>query len=537
MQDVPEYNRALQIYEKNLSLRAKRLQGLESYVDGTQYAGLPDWFSDTKPLWERAPCIVYPIVKNAIDSNGDLLLGQGRFPIATVEGLEGDNASTFEKVVARIIKQARLPAVSRVVFEAAQGAGSACAIFGVRGGRLFIDTMRAAWCSLLAADGSVRHLEIRYPYITVIETAHGRKAVCRLFRRVIDDKTDVTYFPVDALEDGREPKNWTVDVEVKHSLGFCPVVWYAHMRGCPIHGDVDGKAIHERLTDEIRAHDFALSQRHRAALYAGDPQWTEIGVQPGYNPTATGRRAEVPASITGRPGERAHAAYVSGPPTHSKARKKSPGTVWQYEDKETKVQLHALPGDALKALDDHANDLRSKLSEGLGVVFLDLDKLPSESRLSGRGLEVLKARQLDRVDNYRDDFGDRFLIPALGMLLRIAIRVGLAIDGLDVIARIAKASDWSWHFPSLLLMWGSYYRASGEEEELIVRALVQAKDAGLATQRVCVEKLRGILDVKDIDSYLAELKKEIEANEKKAAEAAKAEAALKSPAPKVKDAA
>lgn len=524
MHNLPGYAEACKVRDKYLSLRAKHLASLESYVEGTQYAGLPDFFSDKKPLWERAPCIVYPIVKSAIDSNGDLLLGEGRFPTANVAGLEGDDASNFEKAVVRVAQQSRLRAASRESFAAGQGCGSSCAVFGVRGGRLFIDTVLARWCKPeLALDGSVISLEIKYPYLTVVETPAEKKVVCKLYRRTIDAQKDVTYAPAEGREDGKEP-SWSPDREVVHGLGFCPVIWYPHMRGSAPVEDFDGRAIHEHLTDEIRAHDFALSQRHRAALYAGDPQWTECGVMPGYNPTGSGRKAEVPASVFGRPGETPHASYVSGSATN-KARKKSPGTVWQYESTDVKVTLHTLPGDALKALDDHAKDLRMKLAESLGVVFIDAESLPNESRISGRALESFKARQLDRVDYYRSDFGDCFLLPAVGMLLRIAIQVGLVIDGLDVVKKVASTTpQWSWYAPPIDFLWGEYFKATGEEEELMVRAVAQAKVAGVLTRRKAVEKLSGILGIRDIDAYMGELEAELEEAKKEALETVAAEA-------------
>jgi hypothetical protein len=521
MNDVQGYNEACKIEQKYLSQRAKALRSLEKYVEGSQYDGLPDWFSDEKPLWERAPCIVYPIVKSAIDSNSDLLLGESRFPIPSLEGSEGPEAEEFEKAVQRVSKQAKLEAGAREVFSNAQGCGSACAIFGVRGGRLFCETVLARWCTPeLAPDGSVISLEIRYPYLTTVREAGVEKAICKLYRRVIDANTDVVYQPVLAKEDGTEPA-WRVALSVPHGLGFCPVVWYPHMRGAAVVEDFDGRAIHECLTDEIRGHDFALSQRHRAALYAGDPQWTEIGVEPGYNPTSAGRKAEVAASLTGRPGERPHASYQSEPSGRKKTRKKSPGSVWQYggDASKIKVELHCLPGDALKAIDDHASDLRDKIAESLGVVFLDMGNMPNESRMSGRGLEVFKARQLDRVGNYRNDFGDKFLIPAWGMLLRIAIVAGVEIDGLETVKKVSGSNKfWSWHNPPLSLMWGAYYKGSGEEEELIIRGTIEAFDAGLATERECAEKLRGIFNIKDIDAHMSEAK---QAREQKQADALK----------------
>lgn len=524
---------AQKVLHKNLSVRAKALAHLERYVEGTQYEGLPDWFSDKKPLWERAPCIVYPIVKAAIDSNSDLLLGEGRFPTARVDGLSGQEAEDFEKAVAKVTQQSRLRVAAREVFAAGQGCGSACAVFGVRGGRLFIDTLLARWCEpKLDLEGAVISVEVRYPYLAIERTQDGERWVCKIYRRMIDAVQDITYKPATAKPDGTEP-SWTKDIVVTHSLGFCPVVWFPHLKGCTAVNDFDGRAIHEHLTDEIRAHDFALSQRHRAALYAGDPQWTEIGVEPGYNPTGAGRKAEVPASLFGRPGEASHAAYVSEAASPiSRARKKSPGSVWQYSGKnpEVKVELHTLPGDALKALDDHARDLRAKIAEALGVVFLDLEALPNESRLSGRALESAKSRQLDRVNYYRSDFGDKFLLPAFGMLLRIALETGLQVSGLDVVKKVASSTpSWSWHAPPIDLVWGDYFRPSGEEEELLIRAAVQAKNGGIATTKVLVEKLRSVLGIQDVDSFMIELEEERENEAKREQEMLKAQAALKKP--------
>ncbi len=510
MHKTPGYLDACKLRDKNLSVRAKALASLESYVEGTQYAHLPDWFSDEKPLWERAPCIVDPIVKKAIDSNGDLLLGEGRFPEVRVDGLEGEDAEKFEKAVAKVEQQSRLKAAAREVFAAGQGCGSAAAIFGVRGGRLFIETALARWCEpKLALDGSVESFEIRYPYLTVEKTEHdGERVVCMIYRRSLDATHDTKYLPAKAREDDTEP-SWTVDVDTEHGLGFCPVVWFPHLRGCAAVNDFDGRAIHEHLTDEIRAHDFALSQRHRAALYAGDPQWTEIGVESGFNPTNAGRKADVPASRTGRPGDTFTGAYVEHTGSKGKARRKSPGTTWQYPGKaqEVKVQLHCLPGDALKAIDDHAKDLRTKLAQALGVVFLEAESLPNESRLSGKALESFKSPQLGRVDYYRSDFGDRFLTPAIGMLLRIALQTGLKIPGIEVVKKAVEAAGdlWAWVSPPIELLWGEYYKPSAEEEELMMRAGGEAITGGFATPKIIAKKLKGILGIRDVDAYMKEL--------------------------------
>lgn len=536
---LPNYKQACKVLDKHLTERARYLGNLEAYVEGTQYDGLPDWFSDKKPLFERAPCVVYPIVKMAIDSNGDLLLGEGRFPVVKVEGMEGEQADQFEQLVTRIIQNSSFRAGAREVFAEAQAVGSSCAVFGVRGGRLRIETVSATWSTpTFDRDDAVTSVIVQYPYLDIEKQPDGtKKVVCKIYRRVIDAASDTTFFPVLAPEDGTDPKGFTPDPEksVSHALGFCPVLWYAHAKGCAAFNDFDGKAIHRQLLDEIRALDFALSQRHRAALYAGDPQWTEIGVPTlGFNPTGDGSavRVEMPGSTYGRPGEAGTSSYISGTPGQ-KARKKSPGDVWQYptaDASKVKVTLHTLPGDALTAIDNHAKDLKAKIAEALGVVVMDLASMPAESRLSGTALETFRAPQLARVDYYREDFGDHWFSPALGMLMRIGIEASVPIEGLELVSSLAAKSTWSWTAPPLRLTWGDYFKPSGEEEELIVRGAGEGITAGFLTPAKAAERVANIYGIKDMDKYLVELQKHVEEQDAKALEKTKADAQAKAAA-------
>lgn len=549
MQEINGYQEALEALNKYLTPRAKTLQTLERYVAGTQYDDLDDFFSDAKPLWERAPCIVYPIVKMAIDSHADLLLGEGRFPSFTVEGTEGEEADNFEKVVARVCNLSRLKATAREVFASSQACGSACAIFSVLGGRLNIQSVYARWCTPeFDEEGAVTALEIRYPYLQIVTEPGGdKKVVCKLYRRTIDARADTEYFPVTVttdLDPTKEPA-WREASAAIHDFGFCPVVWYASLRSCSIVNEFDGVAIHRQLLDEIRAHDFALSQRHRAALYAGDPQWTEIGVRKGADPSnGGGRKAAVPSLQDALPGTKAeYGSYVTdyGPGPGAKARKKGPGVVWQYDVQDAskvKVELHSLPGDALKVIDDHARDLRGKLTEALGAVCLDAASLPNESRLSGRALTDLKAPQLARVDSYRDDFGDHFLLPALGMLMRIAIAKGIKIDGLDAVTAYSSETTWSWHAPPLHMSWGEYFELTGDEILATLQGILPAVGV-LLTKRQAVTRLKDIFGIKDVDSYMTELEAEVAENDAKAlkqvgAEAKATAAAKPKPAPAAK---
>jgi hypothetical protein len=507
--------------------RAHALNTLEQWVIGTQYDGRPDFFAADQrvDLFDRAPCIVYPIAKSAIDSNVDLLFGELRFPTITTRGMLVDDAEDgserarqIDDAIRDVCHQARLAAVAREAFASAQGCRSVAAIFGVRGGRPFVDLAKAAWCTpTLDADGACRRLVISYAFVDLVRGPDGtERAVPKAFRREIDDTLDVTYRVVE-LQDGVVPA-WVVETQIAHGLGFCPVVWYPHMRGASIVGQVDGVAVHEHLLDEIKALDFALSMRHRAALYAGDPQWTEAGVAPGYNPSG-GRTPRVVAQASPMGGavsatNPARGAYVDGSSEQRKARRKGPGVVWQYEDKDVHVQLHTLPGDALKALDEHAQDLLHKICDSLGVVILTPESVKFASTVTGKALDAMKARQYARCDQYRADVADRLLLPAVGMLLRIALTKRLPIRGLAALEEFLAQPDaqlsWSWHSPPLDVVWGPYTQIDAEERGKIISAATQALAGGLASRRVAVQMAKPALGIDNVDALMRELEAEEE---------------------------
>jgi hypothetical protein len=226
-----------------------------------------------------------------------------------------------------------------------------------------------------------------------------------------------------------------------HGLGFCPVVWYPFMRGCQPVNVFDGKAIHAQITDEIRQHDIAISQRHRGALLS-EGQIVEIGVEAGYNPTAElGRVALVQSTERGGPASADNplkGAYFDTASNTPHARKRGPGYTWQYPDPLTKVEWLAYPTSSLEAQDNNARDLRMKLMESLGVVLLDPESIKFAATTSGKSLEAIRERQIDRCDQYRDDLHDCFLMPSVQMQLRIALKTGagLQVPGIEKVLPI-----------------------------------------------------------------------------------------------------
>lgn len=441
------YQDACKILVAHQSPRGQQMQRLADYVSKTQYRHLADWWSD-KPIWERAPCVKDSIVSTAIDSNVDLVLGEGRFPAVTARPDEDDVSeglgskakkakpepgepkpeppkSDSEKVddlLVQVSDASRFRANCRKALRSAQGVGTAVGFFGIRNGRPFAETLPAQWCEReLDSDKRVTRLTVEYPYYKWNKTL--RKVQPFLYRRVIDQSRDVTFLPVLLGDHGPESKlvedrTKTVD----HALGFVPAIWYPFMADDGSPDEIDGHAVHEDLLDEIDCLNYILSQLQHAALHA-EPQLYEIGVEPGYNPTATGRIVDRHAAASGPTGGQANgqsrSSYDEHAPTVGQGRKKGPNWIWQFADKDVKVGAIVMPEGALKAMSDHAQLLRGKLSEALAVVLMDPEHVKFAATVSGKAMEALRARQLDRCDQIRDDFGDGYILPAIDILLRL----------------------------------------------------------------------------------------------------------------------
>ena len=548
---ISNLQEASAILRRNLSPRARDLEVLERFVDGTQYEGLPDWFTaDAVPLWERAPCIVYKITATAIRSNVDLIVGEARFPAVSsnpgeddseAEGLDEEQSRNVDRAIADLFTRTRFRSVARQALEHAQGARSVATIVGVRNGRPFLELVRSRYCTpTFDADGNVTRLEVSYPYCSAPEKQYDGtwKVFVRLYRRIIDDKADTTFLPLPADKDGKEPKPeaWEVDKSrtVAHGLGFCPVRWYAHMKACDTIANFDGVAIHERELGAIRGLDFTLSQRHRAVLYTGDPQIIEIGVEPGYNPSSGGRTAVMPSTLAG--GEITGTNPITGAyvdTTTRPARRKGPGEVWQYEattSKDVRVEYLTLPPGSLDALDEHAADLRNKICEGLCAVILDPENVKFTGDMSGKAIEQLRSRQFDRCDQIRDDFGENWIRPVTLMLLRVALGTKLRSPAVDSVRDVLEqyvSDDAS--APMLFVRWPTgYTQPDPTDEQTVIGSAAMAYEKGLATRRAAVEKVAKIFGYSNVDQAVEAIEEEAAERQRVAMETA---AAMAKPKP------
>lgn len=483
------------IIETNTSARYRRLDALEAVAEGRQYDGRPSWWESDVPAWERRPCIRYGIIADAIRDNTALLAGESRFPCVE---LAGDETGAIDA----IFRAARFRSHFRSQLRHAQACGTMVGFFGVRNGKLFAESTRAKWCTpVFAADGALESITIQYPYTAETPAAHGKPCkIVRLFRRVIDRETDTVWDAV-AKDDGSEPSWQQVGEVVTHGFGFCPAIWAPFRRECSTHNEIDGVPIHDdAVTDMLHALDIAVSQRHRAALYL-EPQWTEVGVQPGYVPTESGRAAAIPASVHGgraAPGSPVTAFYTA-PSVGGKARKKGPGYVWQYDDPAVKVELHQANAGALGALTEHAADLENKLAQALSVVFLDPARLKFAVSLSGRALKLMRQRQLDMIDEIRDDVAETYLIPAAKMLQAIVLATG-KVRGLTPEQLSACRSD-----SEITVTWASYMDSDPAEEETITRTAAQAVTAGIISRETAASKVSRVFGIESASDEMARI--------------------------------
>lgn len=523
----------------NTPPRMLQLTGLRRYVDGSQYEGRPKWWDKSVPVWDREPCVVWHAAEGAIGANEDFLLGEGRYPAVTTrpdedqgdddEELDEEPSEKLDKFILCIEKEAKLRAHLREEYRDAQSVGSNVGLFGVRNGRLFSEVIRAEWATPLYIDGALVQLEISYPYIDIYKDQQGRwNARALIYRRVIDAERDVTFLPGMAMENGIEP-NWQEDPgqTVVHGLGFCPAIYHKFRTVASIVNQKDGTAIHSQLIDELDSYNLEASMRHEGAVYSLPQKW-ETGVDPGYNPTnPTAQGLIVIGSLAGgpittnNPATEAFRRPPRGAPQG--ARKQGPGEVWQYDSDTVKVGQLELNAGALQALADTMADLRARICETLAWVPLNPEEIKFAAALSGKALERILARQINRVAKDRDGFGDGYIKPAYCILLRIAQKLGAGIktrgfaDAKSALDSFEQESA-EWTDPPLTLRWGAWFQPIPEDEQLIGQNTIALKEAGIITLRSAVEKNARSFSIENVDAYLDTLEEEAQKRRQEAQE-------------------
>jgi hypothetical protein len=549
------------LLDLGMSDRARRIDTHVRFVDGTIYDGRPDFDDDEcgKPLSMRRPCVIYKGVANAIKSYGDMIFGPSGFPGVTSaaseddkkfedeDGLNEKDSAQLDHVVGKIVDQSKLRLVGKQILAKAEAAGPVAILISIRAGKLRVSTIDAKNCEPEFDEDNpdrVVRLVISYRYVTKeLDTADGKiKKHVYQYRRVIDAKADITYVPVEIRRETQFPTPSQEKEKIAHGFAYCPVHWYARGRDSSEDENQDGHPIHEGLLTTIDAVNQSLSQRHRAALYCGDPQIIETGTQDDEVRVPMGNAVERQLRTDDTSGWNEPMVGGGGNwrGTRNAQRKKGAGSVWRYEGDSAKVYYLALAGDALKALEDDAADNIAQLREALSYVHIDPDKLTGSGDISGKTLAYVCKQQIAACNTEREDVWTGCLLPVLGMLLRIALKQekGLYLPGIRKVRPILEryermvegSTAGAWFDPPLRPIWPEYFEATAADEQATVTTVAAAKAGNLITAETAALKLRAVFqDINDATEYAEALKEEAAEKAQDALENAKAMAVIAKP--------
>lgn len=490
--------------------RYRTLSRLRAYFKSEQYQGLADFFTGKKPggaeevpLAERAPCVVYPLPKNATAQVVKFMFGATTFPTLEVEEeSEGDNHEAIEDALRKFVTYEKVrPAITKLARKTISSS-TGVIILGVRRGRFVYESPDAQDCIPTFEDDNpslpVKELEWAFQYdATEYSEKEKRLVTTRTwFRRTYTATEIVDYAPVEAVPD--VAPEWTVSKRTAHGLKRCPVLW---VRNCAESSELDGHSLYGEMLNEIDALNFALSQRHKGIRFFGNPQPYETNVDEDDGPEADGR-----------------VASGGGPlgAVAEKATKIAPEHIWSYRGNAT-VGVFETTGAAFKAATDHVNDIRQRMIESMSVVLAGVSDAMGQGGgdVSARLLKLLYAPLLSLVAEYQDETWGDVLVAMLTMQLAIMRDLGpermgfkdakLLTDWYASLER--KFDDGSTEIMPLpvTLQWGDPFPPNNEDVQVSVTAAGDAVQNGLISQETGAKFVARLFGVVDVEGELADI--------------------------------
>jgi len=523
--------------------RYRTIARLCAYYDGTQYRDRPDFWTGRKvggssgkavPLRERAPCVIYPLPKAAVQQAVRYTFGEGKYPTVKVDeatandavaGLQfsKEDAAAATSYIAELTEQCGLRPTMRTLLRHGLSAKTAVAMLAVREGKFAIDLAHAkdCWPKFKNDDPSsdVESLVWCYRFSKMVPDKNGKPEYKdHFFRRDFTADAVIVYDDTPAEDNGKTP-HFVVNQALSkaHGLGFCPVVWIRNMaEQCS--GDIDGISIYADLEDEFDALNFALSQRHRGIVIFGVPQPWETGVEEGDGPGQSGRQA-YPTMPYSAPGAPPFGAAETVP-----ARPTGPDQMWSYGGKDVRLGLLETTGKAFEAATEHVVDIRSRLLEAMSVVLVDTTKLAGHGAMSAKFLAMVFQDLFSLVDDLRPSWWQSGLACILNMMLRMTAILGgerILLPGAQQVADIMSRRNVNfdgetvWVPPKLVPIWGDYMSPSNDEIKVGVEAVAKAREAKIIPTREATEFIASYFAIDDVDAAVKELTKEADDESKK----------------------
>ena len=507
-QDLARFN--AELARMGESPRYWRINRLEQWYLGTQYDTRPSFWSQDVPLRERAPVVQSQFTRSAVQRLATLVFGDRSFPRLKVEAegyrttLTATERDALQALVDEITRALALSKRMREVLTEGLKSGSACVIVGLVEGRPSLQIVPSKWCTpTLRADGSVEALCVEY------KTPGDDPKHWRLHRREITASEDRTYAPVDVVE-GVPPK-WGDYTAIP--VECCPVVWVRNdAEATATRDQIDGHALVEGLEDEVEALDMELSQLYRNALYNGEPQLVQIGVDGNAAMTA-------PVGRTGGATEQRFSWFDSVLPGWARAgggdtaAKKAPGKLWKLPQGGDAKMVEST-GAGAEIIRGAITELRRVLTDASGVVLFDADSLGGGD-LAARTLQLMHAPMLDHADNLRVEYGDA-LARIIDMMLRVlagklARSMGALLrtydaaqPALDRLYGIGPDGARRWIGAPVSLAWGDYFEPSAlDRKAAIDTALLANGGRPVLSHRSAVASVAAMFGVHDVDAEVA----------------------------------
>ena len=507
-QDLARFNAELS--RMGESPRYWRINRLEQWYCGTQYDTRPSFWSQDVPLRERAPVVQSQFTRSAVQRLATLVFGDRSFPRLKVEAdgyrttLSPAERDALQALVDEITRALALSKRMREVLTEGLKSGAACVIVGLVEGRPSLQIVPSKWCTpTLRADGTVESLCIEY------KTPGDDPKRWRLHRREITATEDRTYAPVDVVE-GVPPKfgDYTAI-----PLECCPVVWVRNdAEATATRDQIDGHALVEGLEDEVEALDMELSQLYRNALYNGEPQLVQIGVDGNAAMAA-------PVGRTGGATEERFSWLNSVLPGWARtgggdtAAKKAPGKLWKLPQGGDAKMVEST-GAGAEIIRGAITELRRVLTDASGVVLFDADSLGGGD-LAARTLQLMHAPMLDHADNLRVEYGDA-LARIVDMMLRVlsgrlAQTMGALLRTYDAAAPalarlhgVGPDGARRWIGAPVSLAWGDYFEPSALDRKAAIETAMMANGGRpVLSHRSAVASVAAMFGVHNVDAEVA----------------------------------
>lgn len=513
--DANAMNRRVAAYGE--TARYWRINALEALWCGHGYEGRPSFWDKTVPLRDRAPAVQAMLPRTVGNRLAHMVFSERSFPALQVEPrgfgvtLTDEEAAALSALVQDTVKAARLTTRMRACLLEGLKTGSVCAMTSLVEGKPAIEIFPAKHCTpTLTRGGRVSKLVIQYK---VPDSAGPGKMAW--YRREIGDGLDVVFALV-PCDDKGEPDWSKVAREAEAPIEFVAVRWLRNDDDGVVGLDsIDGHAMVDGLEDEVFAVDMELSQLYRNALYNGDPQMIQTGVDADEGISAPqGREASSRGVIAdvAMKGWR----WVSG---GAPAMVKAPGTVWKMPVGGDAKMLES-SGAGAQIIKGALEELRRVVTDAMGAVLADPATF-ARGDLSSKALALLFGPMLDTAADLRLSYGD-ILLGIVSDLLRhmagpLAARDGVRLASWEA-ARPALAKCFGtrtdgareWLGPPIRLAWGEFFEPSWLDVTQAVAA-AQAANGGkpVMSLRRSVMMVAPVVGIDDIDAEVEAIEEDV----------------------------